>query len=1314
MNGLKVKNSKIEGKGLFADKEFNEGDLIGIAHINGNPTGMIGKFHNHSDNPNAHSISIGNKKYLAALRPLMKGEEITVDYRRQPDLEQPEDFKKFQDGGVTSQEEIDAANNAMMKARLAYAYMHGNPAAQRMVVAPDQPYDFGDGITGTHYMASMDNYAVPQIQDINGQLMLGDYGPESPEAIRFDTDEDANYFAENYKDITPDASYRQEEYAKGGEPKKRKKDSKGRYRSEDGNIRTPLTPEMKEIMTPDEWGQYVQEVPEVYTTRTKEQQDIRNALDYQQRMAELYPGRPTQSDAIQPADWFWQLGMLGAAGGLGRSAVKAAETAGSRALPYITGALETSIPGMASIPGATVGNALGAGFAGDAIVNRLYPSAGKIQEGKYGEAATDIATGLLDLYGANMLSPAYKGVKATASELGKFLGTKELPGSPNSFKSQIDWAKWNPDTPKYPELINEYNAIEQTTKANGTWMKNPDGSPFKGSPEQFIQQNSSWFKKAFGDSKLINPDGSPTIQYHGSPKKFDTFDESKFQLGDAGYSGRGIYTSPSKTTGEGYAVSAAKFHKGEIEPTVYELYGQANNPISSSQLINENKGRDLFNFYRDENWQGKLSPYESLREYDAAISDQLTGVQNIRPWHNAREVVFPTNKQLKSAIGNVGFFDMTNPNIYKIAIPGIIGASIQGLDRQQNGGEPKRKKYRFIKDTAEAKEFPADEWGQYIQEEPEVVVRPLTPEQQQERNSQRNMEFFQNIRAGMARNNPHLYLPDGTLRPQAAQAADWVWQLGAMGPAGLEGLGALAAKQIPRTGISLGTLANTGFGIHGATQVDQRIEDWKDVATGEKDWKEAAAESLMTALELYGGYDAAKTLLPQTYKINPWAFKPDPEAYYHRSPNLENIINEETGMLQGFGQSEAGKLFNETAGPGLGKGINLKKGANNKLYFSKGVPLDFGRYNPETFNAAGKRIMSGQGYPGPYMVEVKGVPMGSSTKGRAPGLEPTRLESYAVSKRPISLDEVKFYKEHWAKGYKEIPKQLPGSPNAFNGLIQPEEINSGKLATLKNILNESLRIPKELKNQLVNRQDIKKAVPIFEDELTKLTSPEGIKRLKDLGVDDINDFVKYLDKAKVYTRNNMKTGIGLYGKDASYVNLNFDELKKLPSDLLKANDYRSVQSHEIGHMIQDYLKLKGKTKNATTLDEQAVKELAPFVDPTNSSNKKINYFFKNQQEPLAHLRELKQNMLNTGVIDDIHQTITPDDLGNFYINNKGYEDRIMSFIKPGKKAYSTLAKLLNKTPAIIPIALGSTALKEEKNGGFIGSSKMTKLKKFIK
>lgn len=319
-----------------------------------------------------------------------------------------------------------------------------------------------------------------------------------------------------------------------------------------------------------------------------------------------------------------------------------------------------------------------------------------------GKLGNIIGTGL-DVYqlGDNLYQGDYK---SAGLNLGMALLPNSITGvnfnqSKNlynkNFKSEIDWGKWNPDTPKYPELINEYNAIEESTKKAGTWMKNPDGSAFQGTPEQFIQQQSSYFKKAFGDSKLVNPDGSPMFLYHGSAKKFDTFDPSKFQLGDAGYSGAGIYTTPSKVTANSYATSSAKFHSGDIEPTVYQLYGQGDRPIKSSDLIKENQGRDLFNFYRDRNWQGELSPYESLREYDVAVSDQLPNVQNIRPLHDAREIVFPTNTQLKSATGNVGFFDMTNPNIYKAIAP--VGVSGAALYKASQTEEPQYKKGGMIK-----------------------------------------------------------------------------------------------------------------------------------------------------------------------------------------------------------------------------------------------------------------------------------------------------------------------------------------------------------------------------------------------------------------------------------------------------------------------------------------------------------------------------------------------------------------------------------------------------------------------------------------
>ena len=244
------------------------------------------------------------------------------------------------------------------------------------------------------------------------------------------------------------------------------------------------------------------------------------------------------------------------------------------------------------------------------------------------------------------------------------------------FVSEINWGKWNKTIPDNKPLMEEYATIEKVGKAKGTWMKNPDGSKFTGTPEQWVQQQSSNYKAAFGESKLLNPDGSPMKLYHGSPKKFDAFDESMYQLGDSGYSGAGIYTTPSKTTANSYTISGKRFHDGEIEPTLYELYGRGNNPITSKQLI-DNSGGDigfgkvgelidknlptsLFNFHR------KGAPrVDQLLQYDVAIKNQNRGVSNIRPIENAWEIVFPSNKQLKSAVGNNGMFDMTNPNIYK-------------------------------------------------------------------------------------------------------------------------------------------------------------------------------------------------------------------------------------------------------------------------------------------------------------------------------------------------------------------------------------------------------------------------------------------------------------------------------------------------------------------------------------------------------------------------------------------------------------------------------------------------------------------------
>ena len=268
-------------------------------------------------------------------------------------------------------------------------------------------------------------------------------------------------------------------------------------------------------------------------------------------------------------------------------------------------------------------------------------------------------------------------------------------GSKKKFLSEIDWVKWNKAIPEDKALMEEYHAIEEMTKRNGTWMKNPDGSDFVGLPEQFVQQQSDNFKASFGESKLLNPDGSPMIVYHGSAKKFDQFDPKRFTEGDAGYSGVGIYTTPNKTTASSYAHSS-RTNTDKFIPTIYELYGNTINPISSSRLIDNVGGDiypfgtsltdahkidkslplDLFNFNRTKGRIGTEFPIH----FDAAIKDQQRGIADKRTMQDAWEIVFPNVTQVKSSTGNVGTFDLTNPNIYKQYGGGLRNPLLASVD----------------------------------------------------------------------------------------------------------------------------------------------------------------------------------------------------------------------------------------------------------------------------------------------------------------------------------------------------------------------------------------------------------------------------------------------------------------------------------------------------------------------------------------------------------------------------------------------------------------------------------------------------------
>ena len=91
---ITIKESKIEGLGIFATKDIKEGSYLGISHVYDKrfPDGYIrlpiGAFINHHEMPNCKAIVAESDPFLGKLKHIRiisikdieKDEEITLDY----------------------------------------------------------------------------------------------------------------------------------------------------------------------------------------------------------------------------------------------------------------------------------------------------------------------------------------------------------------------------------------------------------------------------------------------------------------------------------------------------------------------------------------------------------------------------------------------------------------------------------------------------------------------------------------------------------------------------------------------------------------------------------------------------------------------------------------------------------------------------------------------------------------------------------------------------------------------------------------------------------------------------------------------------------------------------------------------------------------------------------------------------------------------------------------------------------------------------------------------------------------------------------
>jgi len=85
--------SHINGVGVFTPMNLKVGDVIGVSHVyyDGFWYMTTHGYYNHSESPNCVIETRDNINLIIAKVNIMRGEELNVDYREQPYLEQPKE-----------------------------------------------------------------------------------------------------------------------------------------------------------------------------------------------------------------------------------------------------------------------------------------------------------------------------------------------------------------------------------------------------------------------------------------------------------------------------------------------------------------------------------------------------------------------------------------------------------------------------------------------------------------------------------------------------------------------------------------------------------------------------------------------------------------------------------------------------------------------------------------------------------------------------------------------------------------------------------------------------------------------------------------------------------------------------------------------------------------------------------------------------------------------------------------------------------------------------------------------------------------------
>ena len=219
----------------------------------------------------------------------------------------------------------------------------------------------------------------------------------------------------------------------------------------------------------------------------------------------------------------------------------------------------------------------------------------------------------------------------------------------------------------------EKDAVRAQYEGTDKWMQAPNGKPTNLNEDQWLTVRTPSFKNWFGDweafangkdgtgvwsdangevSKVVDENGEPLVVYHGTKEDILRFDLSLAGTStDSGGWGRGIYFTEDADYA---AVYAGRAEGSNILP----VYVALKNPMVVDVGARSKVIRDFGLEYPG----GNPSPEWSQRFADAVKARGHDGVL-VTMGGKPAEIVAFRPEQIKSAIGNAGTFDPSNPSI---------------------------------------------------------------------------------------------------------------------------------------------------------------------------------------------------------------------------------------------------------------------------------------------------------------------------------------------------------------------------------------------------------------------------------------------------------------------------------------------------------------------------------------------------------------------------------------------------------------------------------------------------------------------------